>query len=139
MFPQLQFQCRWSEGVISTTTADVIEFEQEKEVLVFLGNQDGTRQPDTFQFCPLGVQLYTDNPIEECRLIDLQLSLPAVDGVGEETVACTGLVAQCLPSQNGKNLFRVWIKFLDLEPETSERIRVLTTDRKFICPFCCNF
>lgn len=125
--------------ISAITTTNEIEFEPEKEVLVFLGNQDGTRQPDTFRLCPLGVQLYTANPVEECQLIDLKLSLPTADGESEESVACTGLVAQCLPSQNGKNLFRIWIKFLDLAPETIERIRVLTTDRKFICPFCNNF
>lgn len=126
--------------MISTSiAADEIEFEPEKEVLVFLGNQDGIRQPHTFQLCPLGVQLYTSNPVQECLLIDLKLALPALDGEGEEEVSCTGLVAQCLPSQNGKDLYRVWVKFLDLAPDLVERIRILTTDRKFICPFCRNF
>lgn len=126
--------------MISTaTTSDDIEFEGEKEVLVFHGEHEGVSQPQTFRLCPLGVQLYTSEPVEECSLIDLRVALPTENGEGEEHVNCTGLVAQCLPSQNGTTLYRVWVKFLDLTPETADRIRVLTADCKFSCPFCLNF
>lgn len=125
--------------IASSSKSDEIKFADEKDVLVYLGDHDGIRQPRTFQLCPLGVQLYTCEPVQECCLIDLTLTLPTADGLDEEQVTCTGLVAQCLPSQNGTQLFRIWVKFLDLAPETIERIRVLTADRKFTCPFCINF
>ena len=119
-------------------TSESIDFKSEEDVLVYLGDHDGIRQPETFQFCPLGVQLYTHSAVAEYELLDCKFNIP--DGSGdEEQVACIGVVVQCSPPDNGTQLYRVWVKFLDLPEETVLRIQELTTNQRFICPFCENF
>ncbi len=118
---------------------DLIEFAPDKDVWVYCGDDHGVEQPESFQFCPLGVQLYTEKPVEEFLLLELTLTLPSDNGAKEEQVQCTGVVAQCCAATNGSNLYRVWVKFIDLNESLADRIRALATSRKFTCPFCENF
>ena len=128
-----------NEGIdLISPISDTIEFMQEDDVVVYLGEHEGTRQPDTFQCCPLGVQLYVPQPVSECEIMELKFSIPTPVGDPLE-VACTGIVAQCMPCPNGRPLHRIWVKFLDLRPELQERIREITTGRHLTCPFCQNF
>lgn len=124
--------------IAKADTPESIDFVPESEVLVYCDDDEAMKQPDTFQFCPLGVQLYTFKPIKECQLIDFTLDLPGENGTCDQ-VACTGLVAQCCAEDGGQERYRVWVKFLDLGPEMAERIRLLTTSKRFTCPFCLNF
>ena len=119
--------------------ADDIDFLPEEEVVVFMGGEDGLAQPDTFQFCPLGIQFYARDPIPECTLIGLTLSLPAAQGEESTEVECTGVVAQCCEASQKAGMHRIWVKFMDIDETTVERIRHLTTSRRFVCPFCANF
>lgn len=121
-------------------TSDTIDFEKDRAVMVYVGDKEAVRQPETFQFCPLGVQFYSCQPLEECTLLEFSLALPPVSDEGEEEeVSCTALVAQCCEPANGDTMYRVWVKFLDLSPETVERIQRVTQQNGFICPFCANF
>ena len=119
-------------------TSETVEFKAEDDVLVYLGDNDAIEQPETFQFCPLGVQLYTCSAVAECELLDCKFTIPDADGNNEE-VRCTGLVVQCSEPLNGDKLYRVWVKFLDLPAETVQRIQEVTQNQRFICPFCENF
>lgn len=124
---------------MKTNVIDRIEFRGNSEVLVYQGETNAIRQPETFQFCALGLQLYTPDPLPECHLLDLQFALPTDDGMDEEeTIHCTGMVAQCSAPSNGTGMYRVWIKFLDLPEEKVQRIRQFTTSRNFTCPWCAN-
>jgi hypothetical protein len=126
--------------IARSQVSDDIEFLPDQEVVVYVGDEDATLQPDTFQFCPLGVQLYTTEAMKECQMMELTLTLPTeADDEEEEQVQCIGFVAQCYPAEDREGLYRVWVKFLDLPPDVFERIRDLATSRKFTCPFCQNF
>lgn len=126
--------------ISQSDTGDGICFKRDEDILVFQGEEAGIPQPKTFQFCPLGVQLYTRAPMTECQLLDFTLNLPSEDGEGEEDeVKCTGLVAQCCAPDNGSDLYRVWVKFLDLPAETAARIQKVSTRQRLTCPFCANF
>jgi hypothetical protein len=126
-------------GVISRLKiSEGIDFKTEEDVLVYLGDQDGIRQPETFQFCPLGVQLYTCSPVADYELLDCKFTIPGANGATEE-VRCVGIVVQCCEPDNGTQLYRVWVKFIDLPVETVQRIQQLTTNQRFICPFCENY
>lgn len=118
-------------------TSETIDFEQDDGVLVYFGDHHAIRQPETFQFCPLGVQLYTSSPVAECELLECSFTIPGEQE--DEHVHCIGLVAQCCEPQDGDTLYRVWVKFLDLPAETVQRIQQLTKNQRFICPFCENF
>lgn len=119
---------------------ETIDFRRDEEVLVYQGEQKAVKQPRTFQFCPLGVQLYTEAPVKECTLMDLTLSLPAEhEPERDEIVHCTGLVAQCCAAEGGQKLYRVWVKFIDLPENLAERIRAFTQHKRLTCPFCQNF
>ena len=111
----------------------------EEDILVYLGEEEALPQPETFRLCPLGAQLFTGSPMEECTLIDLKLSLPGLNGAGPEMVQCTGLVAQCKPPDDENPRYQVWVKFLDMPQETLHRIEEVTRDHKLTCPYCANF
>lgn len=119
-------------------TSEDIEFTAEDTVFVYFGDHEAIEQPETFQFCPLGVQLYTHSAVAECELLDCRFTIPGDDDESEE-VQCTGLVVQCCEPMSGDKLYRVWVKFLDLPAETVQRIQQLTKNQHFICPFCENF
>jgi len=119
-------------------TSDSVEFKAEDNVIVYLGDHEAIEQPETFQFCPLGVQLYTCAALTECELLDCKFTIPDADGNSEE-VQCIGLVVQCCEPLNGDKLYRIWVKFLDLPEETVRRIQQLTQSQRFICPFCENY
>lgn len=125
--------------IARSQVSDDIEFLPEQEVVVYAGDEEATLQPDTFQFCPLGVQLYTTEPMKECQMMELTLALPAETDAEALQVQCIGFVAQCCPAESKEGLYRVWVKFLDLPTDLFERIRRLATSRKFTCPFCKNF
>lgn len=118
---------------------DSIQFIEQDDIVVFLGGEDeGVKQPDTFQCCPLGLQFYTRQPVSENQLMELQFALPR-ENDAPETVACTGLVAQCSRTTPESDLYRVWIAFLNLEKDIQERIQQLAVSQRLTCPFCQNF
>ena len=124
----------------SGKTADASCCHQVRDdVLVYLGEETGMAQPDTFRLCPLGLQFYTSNPMDECRLVELTFTVPADDHAEQEKITCTGLVAQCCEPDNGQNLYRVWVKFLDVPESTLERLKTLCTGHDLICPYCSNY
>ncbi len=121
-----------------SNTSDHIAFKAEDNVYVYLGDHEAIEQPETFQFCPLGVQLYTHSAVAECELLECRFTIPDSEGNSED-VQCTGLVVQCCEPMNGDKHYRVWVKFLDLNADTVRRIQELTKNQRFICPFCENY
>ncbi len=107
-------------------------------VLVYCGDHDALKQPSTFQFCPLGVQLYTRQPIPEFEVLEFKIDVPAENNDTRELV-CTGIVVHCRLEEENADLYRVWIKFIDLSPDACDAIQNVSREKKHICPFCRNF
>ena len=108
-------------------------------VVVFHGDErDGVSQPRTFQFCPLGVQLYNRRELAICGLVEFTLELPHSSGSAVDCISCTGIVAQC-EFDPELALYRIWVKFLDLPASARDRIHALTKSENHLCPFCENF
>ncbi len=126
--------------ISKANTIDRIEFRKNEDVLVYQASERAIKQPDTFQLCELGLQFYAISPLPECRLLDLEFVLPLQESEeAAETIQCTGVVVQCMESNNGTDLYRVWVKFIDLPDVTAKRIREFTVSRHLTCPFCANF
>jgi len=113
------------------------EPEDRTTVLVYLNDEDGVTQPEHFQMCPLGIQLYFPRSVPDCELMDFRLHVP--DEQGDETdVTCTGLVVQCVHDTR-REAYRIWVKFLDLEPRAQKRLQHTCHKNGHFCPFCENF
>jgi len=111
--------------------------DEQSAVLVYLNDEDGVAQPENFQMCPLGVQLYSPRPMSDCELLDFRLNVPDDNGASAD-VACTGLVVQCARDER-RNNYRIWVKFLDLDAESKTRLHKTCHKNGHICPFCQNF
>ena len=108
-------------------------------VLVFHGDEhEGVTQPRTFRCCPLGVQLYNRRKLPTYELVEFTLEFPEVANESGQVLSCTGIVAQC-QFEKSVNLYRIWVKFLDLPESVQDRLRTLTQALDLLCPFCENF
>ncbi len=114
--------------------------QQPDEVVVFIQDSDGNRQPQTFQLCPLGVQFYSDRRIEEFELMEFDLH-PAEEssGAADKPIKCTGAVVRCQEVNEDDGKYRIWIKFLDAPQETCDRLKCTARKGKHLCCFCENF
>ena len=81
-----------------------------RDIVVIAKDQEPARQPNTFQFCPLGVQCYCHDKMDEYKVVDFNMQLPADDGSTEE-IDCSGIVVACNQDKHSA-LYRVWIKFV---------------------------
>ncbi len=109
------------------------------DIIIYCDEDDGQPQPNTFRLCPLGIQYYAARPLNECCLMDFTLALPGADADDPDTICCTGLVVQCSAPDNGNNLYRIWVKFMDLAPYVEEQLRTLCKECQLNCPFCENY
>jgi len=110
-----------------------------EDVLVFHGDEhEGVTQPGTFQCCPCGVQLYNRRKLPTYELVEFTLEFPEVGNESGQALSCTGIVAQC-QFEESVNLYRIWVKFLDLPKSVQDRLRTLTQALDLLCPFCENF
>lgn len=119
-------------------TSDTPTPQNDENVVVYLGDKEAIEQPETFRFCPLGVQFYSHSAVAEYALLECRFNVPNVNGDLAE-IECTGLVVQCCEPMNGDTLYRIWVKFLNLSEETLQHIQNLARRQRLICPFCRNF
>ncbi len=112
---------------------------EDNDVMIYYDDEAGQPQPSTFRLCPLGVQFYASHPIAECSLIELTLAVPGTADDHSEPVKCVGYIAQCCAPDNGSDMFRIWVKFLDLTSEIQDRLQTVCNARQLKCPFCENF
>jgi hypothetical protein len=110
----------------------------QQPVTVLVGSQKkGVKQPDTFRVCPLGIQLYSRKNLPEFELIEFRIQIPGKNGASED-VACTGVVVHSRLDKETQ-LYRVWIKFIDLPESKRNRIQCVAKESSFLCPYCENF
>lgn len=107
------------------------------EVLVYCGSDPAAVQPETFRFCPLGLQFYSRKALPEYQ--QMELSLQGAEGVDlPPDTRCEGIVVQCrFDSRRG--LYRSWILFLDLPDDLRRRFQCVAKDAGSLCPHCMNF
>lgn len=109
----------------------------KRPVEVYVDHDCAQQDHDKFHLCPLGVQFYAPRPLQEFTVLELDLDVPAADG-NTEKVTCRGAVVRC-ELEKARQRYRVWIKFLDLPAETSERIRCASKNGEHLCSYCENF
>jgi len=109
----------------------------EHEVLVFCGEEGPERQPETFRFCPLGVQFYSRAQLPEYRQIRMSLGGSPGAPIAEGT-QCEGVVVHCQYDPE-RRLYRNWILFIDLPEEVRRQFQCLARQSGTLCPHCMNF
>ncbi len=110
---------------------------KSNEVLVYCGDDDPDRQPETFRFCPLGVQFLSHKELPLYRQIEINLTgAPGVDLPGP--TRCEGVVVHSEFDRH-RRLYRNWILFLDLPDAIRKRFRCMAKKTGWLCPHCENF
>ncbi|HNS81232.1 MAG TPA: hypothetical protein PKM67_07225 [Kiritimatiellia bacterium] len=101
-------------------------------------DQSGTfRQPVTFRCCPLGIQFYTDDALQEDLMLEVAVNLPDADGHMQK-ICCCGVVVQSVLEDTCKG-YRNWVYFVDLAPSIKQQLHCLAKESEFLCPYCENF
>ena len=109
----------------------------KREVTVFVDPGHPLPQPTTFNLCPLGLQFYSDHPMDEFQLIELEVDVP--DAAGHPTkLACKGAVVRC-QREAEPNRYRIWVKFTELPEGSKECIRCAAKSGQHLCTYCENF
>ena len=109
----------------------------QREVLVFSGADATEKQPETFRFCPLGVQFYSREALPEFH--QLEMDLKGAEGIELPSGArCEGVVVQSQFDAR-RGLYRNWILFLDLPEELRRRFHCFAKESGSLCPHCMNF
>lgn len=108
-----------------------------REVTVFVEHEPAQQQPSTFALCPLGVQFYAPQPIEEFKQVELDVEVTDAQGVARK-VACKGAVVRCQHEEDAQR-YRIWVKFFALPEETRESIRCTSKSGQLLCEYCENF
>ncbi len=110
---------------------------EKQPVVVASDFSAALEQPDTFQLCPLGLQLYSEKAVAPFSVMSVDIEVP--DNAGHlKTIACTGAVVRCQPEKDSDR-FRVWIQFLDLPEDTRENLKCTARAGNFLCSYCLNY
>ena len=123
--------------MVRANTARQKKATTDDEVLVFMGNRaKSVAQPKTFHLCPLGCQFYSEKRLKSFDILEFSIDVP---GQGRRLTKqrCTGAVVRC--QREEKNLYRVWLHFLDLPKTSREHIRCVSKNGKYLCDYCENF
>lgn len=109
-------------------------------VLVYSGEEtEGTRQPELFRCCPLGLQFYSPRRLPTYRVLELQVNVPGEEeNDEEEPVDCMGVVVYS-QHDTERDLFRTWVMFADLPEHLRNRFECLSREADFLCPHCENY
>lgn len=70
-------------------------------------------------------------------MLEFCMKVPGDNGDISE-IKCVGLVADSCHDADA-NLYRNWVKFLDLPLETFALLQRLSREHDFLCPYCENF
>lgn len=108
-----------------------------KDVSVCLESSGVFHQPATFRCCPLGIQFYSDHPMQEDLVLEVALEVPSA-GAYPHKVSCAGVVVQSV-LENPRHAYRNWVYFLDISPSVKEQLQCFSKDAKSLCPYCENF
>lgn len=109
------------------------------DVTVYLGEEKGVSQPETFRCCPLGVQFYSERELATYEVMEFKLNAPAgVPFIFSGPMTCSGVVVHCqkdIPNDR----FRIWLMFLDLPESVRSQLECMGKSGEFLCPHCENF
>lgn len=109
-----------------------------KNVYVFHGDDgQAVQQPNSFQLCPLGLQVFNRREVPLYELMEFTMEIPGAAGAAEH-FTCTCLVVNC-QFDEPSGLYRLWMKFLDMPESACSKIHQLTRTSKYLCPYCVNF
>lgn len=108
-----------------------------REVTVFVDHDHPQSQPATFNLCPLGVQFYSPQPMEEFKLLELDVDVNDDRG-GTRKVTCKGAVVRC-QREPEPDRYRIWVKFFELPEGAQESIRCAAKTGRLLCDYCENF
>ena len=108
-----------------------------REVTVFVDPDHPQDQPSTFNLCPLGVQFYSPTPLDEFKLLELDVDV--TDEKGNPTkVTCKGAVVRC-QREPEPDRYRIWVKFIEMPANVGESIRCAAKKGQHLCTYCENF
>ena len=111
--------------------------KQEAGIAIVVGDKgDVHREPKTFRLCPLGCQFYSSRRLRAFDLMECRIDVPG-RGRTSNRRTCTAAVVRC--EREDKNLYRVWLQFVDLPKAESERIRCISKNGKHLCSYCENY
>jgi hypothetical protein len=108
-----------------------------REVTIAMDHAQSTQQPSTFNLCPLGVQFYAPQPMEEFKLVELEVDVTDPQGAPRK-VTCKGAVVRC-QREPEPDRYRIWVKFFELPEGTRDSIRCTAKAGKLLCDYCENF
>jgi hypothetical protein len=111
--------------------------EQGSAVEVHLNGDGAIMQPNTFRCCPLGLQFYAKKELPDYRV--LHLKVEENDGADRPfMIDCNGVVVHS-QFESERNMYRIWVVFMDVEQETRDRLHCIARENDTLCPHCMNF
>lgn len=108
-----------------------------REVTVFIDQDHPHNQPSTFNLCPLGVQFYSAQPMDEFKLLELDVDVTDEKGKPSK-VTCKGAVVRC-QREPEPDRYRIWVKFIEVPESARESIRCAAKNGQHLCSYCENF
>ncbi len=109
----------------------------EHEVLVYCGEEGPESQPETFRFCPLGVQFYSRTQLPQYQQIRMNLDGTPTAPIPAGT-QCEGVVVHSQYDRD-RRLYRNWILFIDLPEDVRRQFQCFARKSGTVCPHCMNF
>lgn len=109
------------------------------DVTVYVGENEGVNQPDSFRCCPLGLQFYSQKELPAYETVEFRLQTPpGTPFVFNGPMTCSGVVVHC-QKDVPHDRFRIWILFVDLPEEIRSQLTCLGKSGDLLCPYCENF
>jgi len=108
------------------------------EVVVQAETEVPEPQPETFRFCPLGVQFYSRHRLPEYKQIELQVR--GAEGIAgsRKRMRCEGIVVHSQYDRRRKQ-YRHWILFIEIPDALRNQFRCIARQTGSLCPHCENF
>ncbi len=130
-------QIQMKRSTAEKSTARPSRKKSKHPVTLVLGARKDVRQPESFRVCPLGMQLCSPHPLPQFEMLSFTIDTADTDNQPKQ-ITCTGFVANCQPEKDS-DLYRIWIKWMDLQEEDRQCIQRISKHTEHLCPYCENF
>ncbi|MBU0677071.1 MAG: hypothetical protein KJ626_03065 [Verrucomicrobia bacterium] len=110
--------------------------EDSADVVVFLNDEKAVKQPEGFRCCPLGIQFFSEKPVEQYRIVSFRLEIP--QGQNSSSVECAGTIVKSIRDDDS-GMYRNWISFLDIPDEIRSDLECKSRESGLFCPYCQNY
>ncbi len=97
-------------------------------------NGEETRQPKGFVFCSFGLQVFTPEPFDSYKPVELTFRIQGNNGDSEH-VSCTGIAVDTKKDAE-TDLYTTAIRLLNAPPAVRERLCCQGVDAGHICNYC---